>query len=276
MSFLTPNNLFQRVNKFSIRLPVTNFHPYKFMTLITKQHFHIEEQVNGCEFTDSLSPNELVTNQRITRSMTSKSSEQLLPKNDVKVVTTKSKKYNNKNSKKSKKVISLKKSKIVKKVNCNKGIYCPHDKRWALCIECSPSSAIAHNNRCSNNYYLRKGITSEEQEIIQTIFESVLKRYNKSHLRRRVIPNDVWEEIEPDLFSELSRKLPKYQGKKTKYHRNVGCDPRFFVFNIIRQLKPGMELGENRKEIWDLDHIRACASFDLTKLSDRKKEKLNY
>lgn len=31
-----------------------------------------------------------------------------------------------------------------------------------------------------------------------------------------------------------------------------------------------MKLDVSRKGIWDLDHIRPCASFDLTISSDRK------
>ena len=151
-----------------------------------------------------------------------------------------------------------------------KGVYCPHEKRWAVCMECSPSSAIAHLSRGYNNSLLKKGLLPTEKKIIKTIFKNVLKQHNKLHLRKRIIPKKVWDEIEPQLFSELSTKLPNYKEIKDKDHRMIGCDKRFFVFNIIRQFKSGMKLGVNRKEVWDVDHIQACASFDLTKLSNRK------
>jgi hypothetical protein len=44
--------------------------------------------------------------------------------------------------------------------------------------------------------------------------------------------------------------------------------PEEFEFDLIGKLKDGMTL-DNYCE-WEIDHIKACANFDLTKLEEQK------
>ncbi len=78
---------------------------------------------------------------------------------------------------------------------------------------------------------------------------------------------EQWALIEPELFPRLKACLPRYKEIRSLDHKAVGCDKRFFIFNIKRQLEPGMEFGY-RKGIWDIDHVIPCAKFDLTLSSD--------
>jgi len=146
---------------------------------------------------------------------------------------------------------------------------CPHNKRKYQCQYCSPSTYNAHKNRMSNRILLLKYLPENEYLLIEKIFISVLIKNNLFYLRKKYIPMDIWNIIEKELFDRLKEELPNYKEIKTGKNP-IGCDKRFFRFNIERQLKKGMELEVNRKGIWDLDHIVPCASFDLTKLKDRK------
>jgi len=156
-------------------------------------------------------------------------------------------------------------------MSCNeiKGTYCPCGKRWAVCIVCSPSQAIAHSNRVKNNNVKKTPLDSEDFHLIDNIFRSILKKHNMIHLRKKQIPMDIWKEIEPEIFKGLKRVLLNYREIR-KYNYPIGCDIRWFKYNIERQLKKGMKLGIIRKGIWDLDHIQPCAAFDLTRISDRR------
>jgi hypothetical protein len=145
-----------------------------------------------------------------------------------------------------------------------KGTYCPCGRRWYVCPDCSPSTAIAHKNRIFNNTLIKKPLEINDYRIIKKAFYSVLEKYELIRLRKRRLNMEQWNTIEPELFKLLRLRLPGYNELHTSDHTAIGCDKRFFIFNIQRQLKRGMELGVYRKGIWDIDHIRACDKFDLT------------
>ena len=50
----------------------------------------------------------------------------------------------------------------------------------------------------------------------------------------------------------------------------LGCSIEECKQYIEQQFKEGMEWS-NHGEYWELDHIRPCASFDLTKIEEQEK-----
>jgi len=153
----------------------------------------------------------------------------------------------------------------------NKGVYCQHEKRRCYCIKCSPSTLIAHKNRMYNRNLIKKPLDPTEYNEINEVFENILEKNHLLHLRKKYIPEEKWSIIEKELFNDLKQILPNYK----EIHKGInpiGCDKRVFIFNIQRQLKKGMVLdeSENRKGIWDLDHVVPCSKFSLTKLKHRQ------
>jgi hypothetical protein len=56
----------------------------------------------------------------------------------------------------------------------------------------------------------------------------------------------------------------------------IGCDTDYLMYHIQNQFKSGMNWdnhgrGLNNEKEWHIDHIKPCASFDLTKKSDQFK-----
>jgi len=121
------------------------------------------------------------------------------------------------------------------------------------------------------NFVVKKDVDKEDLQIIRDIFYGILKENDLFHLRRKDLSIEQWKSIYPKVNIVLKKMLTDYSPMKFKHHNVYGCDIRFFIFNISRQLKPGWKIHENRKGIWDIDHKIPCASFDLTKETFRKK-----
>lgn len=155
--------------------------------------------------------------------------------------------------------------------NKKKGIYCQHETRWYYCKKCSPSTAMAHQNRMYNRNLLLKPLEPSVYNLIEDVFETVLEKNDLLYLRKKHIPEEKWSIIQKEVFYDLKQILPNYRVINDK-NNPIGCDRRFFKFNIQRQLKKDMVLdeNENRKGIWDLDHIVPCCNYDLTELKHRK------
>lgn len=66
-------------------------------------------------------------------------------------------------------------------------------------------------------------------------------------------------------------------GKVNKHHSAInliGCDIEFYKQYLEQQFKSNMT-WENHGVLWEIDHIKPCASFDLTK-EEEQKQCFNY
>ena len=59
--------------------------------------------------------------------------------------------------------------------------------------------------------------------------------------------------------------------RKNKTLDLIGCDLNFLKEHIEKQFKSGMSWNNWSKYGWHLDHIKPCASFNLTKDEEQKK-----
>ena len=50
----------------------------------------------------------------------------------------------------------------------------------------------------------------------------------------------------------------------------AGCDIEYLVEYLEDQFQAGMSWENHGRDGWHIDHIKPCASFDLTKLEDQK------
>ena len=55
----------------------------------------------------------------------------------------------------------------------------------------------------------------------------------------------------------------------------IGCDLDFLQIHLEHQFTPGMTWANHNYEGWHIDHIRPCASFDLTD-PEQQKQCFNY
>lgn len=77
-------------------------------------------------------------------------------------------------------------------------------------------------------------------------------------------------------FRTRIRKALKENWKSGKTIELLGCTLQELKTYLESKFKPGMSLdnhgrGWNGKKEWHIDHIRPCASFDLSKLEEQKK-----
>jgi hypothetical protein len=66
-------------------------------------------------------------------------------------------------------------------------------------------------------------------------------------------------------------------GKVNKHHsaiKLIGCPIEFYIEYIETQFHPGMT-WENHGDVWEIDHILPCASFDLT-ISEEQQKCFHY
>lgn len=96
------------------------------------------------------------------------------------------------------------------------------------------------------------------------------KRYHRERHKVRV-SKDMNYRLAHNLRSRLSHALSRYSKQKKSSHiKDLGCDFEFFVKYLETRFKKGMTWG-NYGKFWSIDHVRPCASFDLSKRSEQKK-----
>ncbi len=103
------------------------------------------------------------------------------------------------------------------------------------------------------------------------------KRYKKSqtfknnHLKR--MKNDLNYKFRILLRNRVRAVLNEQfiKDRKNKTLDLIGCDLNFLKEHIEKQFKSGMSWNNWSKYGWHLDHIKPCASFNLTKDEEQKK-----
>jgi len=104
------------------------------------------------------------------------------------------------------------------------------------------------------------------------------KRYRKSHINQiRINENN---RIKIDINFKLTKYLRNRlylalkNNQKTGHTLELlGCSIKFLKEHLEKEFREGMNwnnwgVGEGK---WNIDHIRPCASFDLSKASEQKK-----
>lgn len=100
------------------------------------------------------------------------------------------------------------------------------------------------------------------------------KKHNK--LKRQIDPQ--WK-LKANLRGRYLDALKRHTsgGKVNKYHSAIdliGCSIEFYKQYLEQQFKPDMT-WKNHGILWEIDHIKPCASFDLTD-SKQQQECFHY
>lgn len=100
------------------------------------------------------------------------------------------------------------------------------------------------------------------------------KKHNK--LKRQTNPQYKLKQLLRGRYLDALKRHTS-GGKVNKYHSAIellGCSIEYYKQYLEQQFKPGM-LWENHGTLWEIDHIKPCAAFDLTK-EEEQKQCFNY
>lgn len=148
--------------------------------------------------------------------------------------------------------------------------FCTECGKWKLRSEFTarPGLRLGAGKFCE---LCRKIVQSEAKRV----WESKLNDDEKSALSRK---RKAWSKVhyaKPDvklkslLRSSINAKLQAKSLKKQETTLELtGCTIKFLRTHLERQFQPGMT-WENRGA-WHIDHVRPCALFDLSDLTQRR------
>ena len=93
------------------------------------------------------------------------------------------------------------------------------------------------------------------------------KRTNKNYLKYKSSPKYVIQKTLRSRFIQAVKKMYK----KTSCIELLGCSLEEFKLHIESQFKEGMTWNNHGIYTWHIDHIKPCASFDLSDIEQQKK-----
>jgi hypothetical protein len=101
---------------------------------------------------------------------------------------------------------------------------------------------------------------------------------NKKHNKLKRQTNPQWK-LKQVLRGRYLDALKRHTsgGKVNKHHSAInliGCSIEFYKQYLEQQFKPDMT-WENHGMLWEIDHIKPCALFDLT-IEEEQKQCFNY
>lgn len=157
------------------------------------------------------------------------------------------------------------------------------EERLAKCKIYHAAHKEHHNARCrqyqrenkerlserSKQYYREHSehLMAYRREYKRKNWSVILAKQNAA--RKRMLKDDQKFAILTRLRSRMAQAVRKAIGKKhTSTMKLVGCNPEDLLRHIESQFTDGMT-WENRN-LWHIDHIRPCASFDLTDPQQQK------
>lgn len=168
-------------------------------------------------------------------------------------------------------------------IKCNKCgcIFEKYSSRY-MCKPCNKEYNTL--NKENIKLYNKERYESNKHEILKKIkkyhetHNQQIKKYtkkwfydNKEYInefnRKKYFENTIFK-IKITLRNTLNKKLKNK--KTTSSIKLLGCSVEYLKQHLESQFKPEMT-WENHGTIWEIDHIKPCASFDLTKLEEQEK-----
>lgn len=146
-------------------------------------------------------------------------------------------------------------------------LLCPHNKRTYNCIICNPNAYCSCKKRkhqcvaCNGKYIcIHK---RRKWNCIQCNGTSICPHKKRKNICSICNVNGYLAHIYRNRIYSVFQYKP---GKSITY---LGCSIQTFKTHLENKFLPGMS-WEN-KGLWHIDHIRPCASFDLSKEDELKK-----
>ena len=121
-----------------------------------------------------------------------------------------------------------------------------------------------------NNQDIQKEYSKKHRKSKKGI--NTRKQYRKEEYNRKYGIDIGWT-LKLTLRNRLKNAI-KINFKEGKTIELLGCSIEEFKFHLENQFYPEMS-WENHGEMWEIDHIKPCASFDLT-CENQQKECFHY
>lgn len=124
---------------------------------------------------------------------------------------------------------------------------------YKVCRKCKntiPVKNLPPNSSCCRQCFRTKSYAA-----------SVKYKRNHFHVQLK-------EKLRARILSALKTQFTK---KTSKLRELLGCDIQILKLHLESQFKPGMSWENHAVRGWHIDHIKPCASFDLTKVEEQKK-----
>lgn len=150
----------------------------------------------------------------------------------------------------------------------------PHVKSEKVCRGCGKNfKQISNEVYCGKDCQELKRRTAEADRMKDPEYAAkVRRRRNLYCLKRRAsdLEYSLLDRIRSSLHSSLKKQRQK---KNTRTRELLGCDIPFLRTHLEGQFKSGMSWENMGRAGWHIDHIRPCASFDL---SDKEQQKICF
>jgi hypothetical protein len=136
-------------------------------------------------------------------------------------------------------------------------------------------------NKEKLNAQSKKHYTENKQYYIEynkSRDKELIKQYNQTQIQKGYKKEWSKNQYKTNIQFKLSqllriRLIDALKGKINKFESTLellGCSIEELKLYLEQQFKPEMA-WENHGEIWEVDHIKACANFDLTDPTQQQK-----
>jgi len=128
-----------------------------------------------------------------------------------------------------------------------------------------------HNHRVENlaNYYKRRAKNPERMRRIQKNWQIKNREHTAKYVRDLRRSNPAFR-LAGNLRNRLSGAIRNQDTRKSDSTMSLtGCTIQFLMGYLESQFREGMEWS-NYGRVWEVDHIRPCASFDLTEKEQQR------
>lgn len=129
----------------------------------------------------------------------------------------------------------------------------------------NPDKTKASDQKKYHNH--KEKIGEDRKEYYQNNKEKI-REYKKEWVRKQRLSNPIFN-LKSSLRSRL-KSFIKGKNKSTKSLELVGCSLEELKAHLESQFLEGMSWENYGLHGWHIDHIRPCASFDLTDLTQQK------
>ena len=154
---------------------------------------------------------------------------------------------------------------------CNGGSFCIHNKYRHRCVDCGGGSICVHNRERTTCRDCKGGSFCQHNRTINLCVDcggGSICEHDKQRRQCKICSPDQY--LTGIMRRRVLEALKKYD-KRNKKHtfEYVGCNLQELREHLEKQFNNGMT-WDNQGD-WHIDHIRPCASFDLSKEEERHK-----